>query len=243
VTARNFFYPVLKALEDGKVIRKVITLALQVSAILVLVAGVFLVVQALKFSFQDPSAEGTIGGLLFSAILVITVACVAQIFLYRAGSVRALGESPFTVIPILSILLRTVGETYATAGVAVGVGGCLFVWLARRSPSHMLGPLGGILPSFGDESFLGGIALLAGLVLFSLAFLILFYYLAESVMVFADIATNVRLLVRVQSPGRSVASPPPVLSSPKCPACGAELEEDSEFCSACGVRVRGQAIP
>jgi hypothetical protein len=239
----NFFHPVLKALEDGKVIRKAIALALQISAVLTLAAGVFLLVQVLKFSFNIQSAEGTIGGLVLSAVLAIAFACVAQIFFYRAGSVTALGESPFTVIPIFSILLRTVGETYATVGVSLGVGGCLFIWLARINPLQMLGPLGGLLPSSSAEaSFLGGISFLVYLTLFSLFFLIIFYFLAESVVVIADIARNVRLLV--QPTGEAVASPPPAVpSSPKCPACGGEIEEDSEFCGSCGTRMRRHSIP
>jgi hypothetical protein len=240
----DFFHPVLKALEDGKVIRKAIALALQISAVFVVVAGLYLLVEVLKFSFNIRSAEGTIGGLVFSGVLVITVACVAQILFYRAASVKALGESPFTVIPIFSILLRAVGETYATAGVAVGVGGCLFVWLAGFNPMQMLGPLGGLLPSSGTQAnFLGGISFLLYLTLVSLFFLIVLYFLAESVVVLADIARNVRLLVQVPSAGGTKASPPPVPSSPRCPACGGELEEDSEFCGTCGTRVPSHSIP
>jgi hypothetical protein len=239
----NFFHPVLRALEDGKVIRKAIALALQVSGILALVAGLFLVIQVLKFSFNIQSAEGTIGGLFLGAVLVISVACVAQIFFYRAASVRALGESPFTVIPIFSILLRTLGETYATVGVSLGVGGCLFIWLAGISPLQMLGAMGGLLPSFSAEAnFLGGISFLLYLTLFSLFFLIVLYFLAESVVVIADIARNVRLLV--PPPDGTIASPPASApSSPKCSACGGELDQDSEFCGSCGARIRSQSTP
>jgi len=244
MTPLDFFHPVLKALEDGKVIRKAITLALQITAVLAVAGGVYLLVEVLKFSFNIRSTEGTIGGLVFSGVLVVTVACVAQILVYRAASVKALGESPFTVIPIFSILLRAVGETYATAGVAVGVGGCLFIWLAGFNPMQMLGPLGGLLPSSSAQAnFLGGISFLLYLTLVSLFFLIILYFLAESVVVLADIARNVRLLVQVQPAGGTIAPPLPVPSSPKCPTCGGELEEDSEFCGTCGTRVRSHSIP
>ena len=51
-----------------------------------------------------------------------------------AESVRDLGESPFTVIPIFSILFRTFDKANATFGVAAGVGSYLFIWLSGGSP-------------------------------------------------------------------------------------------------------------
>jgi hypothetical protein len=112
------------------------------------------------------------------------------------------------VIPIVSVLLRTAGEVYATLGVSVGVGGCLFLWFARISPFYLLGRLGGILPSASAEgSFLGGISFLLSLTVASFFFLILFYFLAESVVVLVDVARHVRLLVQQGAPGASASQP------------------------------------
>jgi hypothetical protein len=99
----SFFYPVLQALEDGRVIRKAFALVLQIFATLQVAAGLFLLIELLKISFRLPSPEATLGGVVFAAILVVTVACTVQIGFYRAASIRALGDSPFTVIPIFSV--------------------------------------------------------------------------------------------------------------------------------------------
>jgi len=225
------FHPVLKALENGDVIRKAIALALRIAGILVLVGGALAAIQILKFSFHMESSSATVGGLLLSACLLFGVACVGQIYFYRAGSIRDLGESPFTVIPIFSILLRAAGETYATLGVIVGVGGCLFIWLAQINPLQALGPFALVAPTNNsDGSFVGGISFLLYVALVSLAALVVFYFLAEAVVVLADVARNVHLLAH-----RTVAA------AYRCASCGNAIGADGEFCDACGVRVRRQA--
>jgi hypothetical protein len=124
--ALNFFKPVLNALNDTKVIRSSVALILQILGAISFVGGVYLVVEILKVSFKLPT-EGTIGGLLFSVIVIAAVLAIIQIFFYRAAHIRDLGDSQFTVIPIFSVLFRCIGEIYATLGVAIGVGGCVYI--------------------------------------------------------------------------------------------------------------------
>ena len=165
--SKFFFYPVLQALGDGKIIRKSVALVLQILGILSLLAGAYLLVQILKLAFQLPT-DGTVGGLLFAIVFLGMILAIAQIFWYRARSVRQLGDSPFTVIPIVSILFRTIGEVYATLGLSIAVGGCLFIWFAKSNLSVILGSLGGLLPSTSaDASFLGGLTFLVYLSLAS----------------------------------------------------------------------------
>jgi hypothetical protein len=167
---------------------------LRALAVLTVLGGLFLLIEILKISFQLPT-QGTIGGLLFAIVFVAAIALLFQILLYRAESVRALGKSPFTIIPIFSILFRTFGETNATFGVAAGVGGCLFIWLSGMSPARFLPGIGELLPSVSGGTFVAGVLFLLWSALLSFAFLIGFYFLAEAVIVIVDIARNVRLLV------------------------------------------------
>ncbi|MGD0870570.1 MAG: hypothetical protein ABSB88_13515 [Bryobacteraceae bacterium] len=198
--SRFFFYPVLDALNDGKVIRNSLSVALKVMGVLSLLAGAYLLIEILKMVFQLPT-DGTIGGLLFAVIFVATVLAIAQIFWYRAGSVAALGDSPFTVIPIVSILLRLAGEVYATLGVSVGVGSCLFIWFATNNPLGLVPGLGGFLPSTSPGTgFLGGLSFLIYLSVASLMALVFFYFLAEASYVMIDVARHVRLLVKQGAP-------------------------------------------
>ena len=186
---------VLDALNDGKVIRTSIALGLRVLGVLTAAAGIYLLVELLKLSFQLPT-EGTIGGLLLSIVILVGIAGVVQIYFYRANSVQKLSDSQFTVIPIFSILFRCFGEIYSLLALSVGVGGCIFIWLAGMNPMYLLGRMGSFLPSMSTEgTFLGGAAFLFYLSFLAFIILIVFYFLAESVEVLTDIAKNIRLLV------------------------------------------------
>ncbi len=194
----NFFKPVLDALDDGKIIRLVISFILQFFGVLSLIGGVYILVEILKVSFELPT-EGTIGGLILSIIFIAAVLAVVQIYFYRAKNIRDLGESQFTVIPIFSILLRCLGEVYATIGVAIGVGGCIFIWLSGSEIEELFELLGKFfpLPPFEAEAtFLGGLIFLVYSALLSFVVILLFYFLAESTIVLVDIAKNIRYLLQ-----------------------------------------------
>jgi len=191
---------VLSALAEGNVLRNAIALVMRVGAVLILLGGLLLVIQILKMSFQLPSATATIGGLR----LAVAFFAVSQIYLLRAQSVHDLEDSPFTVIPILSILFRASGEAYAVGAIAFGVGGCLFTWLSGTSPTMLLSGLGGFMPPFpglnelGGQSFVSGLIFLVTMIIAGFVALVVFYALSELVVVPVDIAVNVRRLVKGQ---------------------------------------------
>ena len=195
---------VLSALAEGNVLRNAIALVMRVGAVLILLGGLLLVIQILKMSFQLPSATATIGGLLLAVLLAVACFAVSQIYLLRAQSVHDLEDSPFTVIPILSILFRASGEAYAVGAIAFGVGGCLFTWLSGTSPTMLLSGLGGFMPPFpglnelGGQSFVSGLIFLVTMIIAGFTALVVFYALSELVVVLVDIAINVRRLVKAR---------------------------------------------
>jgi hypothetical protein len=212
----TFFYPVLKALESGKAVRKAVAIALQIVGGLVLAAGLALLFALFKDSFRMPTPQGTLGAVLFALIMAVTFMCVAQTFFYRAECIRKLGESRYTVIPVFSLLLRATGEAWGTTCVAVGIGGSLFIWFARYSPMPALGMLGSVLPNYqADATVLGGLGFLCNLLVAGVLLLLLFYFLAESVLVVADIAVNVRRVAgqstAPEAPGAQPVSAEPLL--------------------------------
>ena len=191
---------VLHSLSEGKVIRSSIATILQIGAVLTLLLALVALVMILKYSFQLLSAGGTIGGIILAVLMVVALFAVAQIYLFRAQSVRELGDSPFTVIPILSILFRAAGETYAIGSLAWGMGGCLFIWLSGMNPMALLANVGTFIPNIPGMAesagtggtFLDGLIFLVGMVVGAFVALVVFYALAELVVVIVDIAINVR---------------------------------------------------
>jgi hypothetical protein len=193
----TFFHPVLEKLSGGNVIRTSIAFALRVVAALTVLGGIVLLFLMLKEVFRFETAGQTIGGLLFAVVLAATFLAIYQILMYRARNVQALGESPFTVIPIFSVLFRILGETYAVLGLAIGAGGCLFIWFAQFNPMFLLGSLGSFFPSVSPEgTFVGGLLFALYMSVASFVVLLLFYFIAEASLVLADIARSLRLLVR-----------------------------------------------
>jgi hypothetical protein len=196
---------VLGALAQGRVIRNAIALVMRVGAVLILLGGLLVVIQVLKMAFQISAATATIGGLLLAVLMAAAFFAVAQIYLFRAQSVHDLEDSPFTIIPIISILFRASGEAYAIGALAFGVGGCLFTWLSGMSPTMLLSGLGGFMPpipglnEMGGQSFVSGLVFLVTMIIAGFAALIAFYALAELVLVLVDIAINVRRLVKGQA--------------------------------------------
>jgi hypothetical protein len=206
----TFFHPVLRALENGNVIRKTVGVTLQIAGGLALAAGLLFLTMMFRDSFRMPTVEGTFGGVLFALVMALTLMCVAQVFFYRSQSIKALEGGTFTVIPVFSLLLRAAGETYAALGAGVGLGGCLFIWFARYSPLPTLGMVGSILPNYQAEAtVLGGLGFLCYLLVAAVLALLFFYFLAESVLLLADIAINVRLLATPASSDASSSASSP----------------------------------
>lgn len=193
----TFFRPVLEKLNDGNVIRASIAFALQALAVFTLLGGIVLLFLMLKEVFRLDTAGQTVGGLLFAVVLGGTFLAIYQILMYRARNVRELGDSRFTVIPIFSILFRILGESYAVLGLAIGVGGCLFIWFAQENPLFLISGIRTFFPSLSPEgTFLGGLLFLLYMSVASFVVLLLFYFIAEASLVLVDIARNIRTLVQ-----------------------------------------------
>jgi hypothetical protein len=241
----HFFYPVLDALSDGRVIRRVAGVALRILGVVFALGGLVLAIEILKYSFRpDTTTEATLGGLLFSLILLAAFACVLEIHFYHARGVGQLGETTFAVIPVASILCRLAGEVYATLLVGVGFGGCAFLWMAKVSPLAFLGALGGLLPASNLEaSFLGGALLLIEMCLLALAVLAGFYAASEGLLLAVDVADDVRRLTGQAGPAAAPAVAPQAAAvgsaAPRefCQICGAVWVAGNTFCGHCGTRM------
>jgi hypothetical protein len=182
--------PVLKKLENGRLVRSWVAIALRVIAILAVVGGLVAAYRVLKYLSQS-GATG--GGLLLGLVMVVAGAMMAQIVYYRAGAIARLPDSRFTVIPILSQMLRCAGEIYAAFATVFAIGGAVFVWITKQSPLDLIGSFSFVVPraAGGTASvFVGGLLFLVYTLVAGFLALIFFYAAAEAILALVTIAQN-----------------------------------------------------
>jgi hypothetical protein len=188
-----FYYPVLRALGNGGVIRTCVVWGLKIAAVAAVLVALLSAFGVLTVS-QGTGASGMLGAVVLALVVIATSLCVAQVCWFRAGSIEALRDADYTLIPMASILFRMGGECGATAFAGLGIGACLFLWL---SPGGGLGglplPIGLPVPS----GFLGGILALLYSALLAFLSLISGYLAAEWTVVLVDIAESIHKIRRV----------------------------------------------
>jgi len=193
-----FYYPVLRALSDGRVIRTCVVWGLKIGAVVAALAGLLSAFGIVSAS-QGSGGSGMLGAVLLAVVVLATALCVGQVCWYRAGSVTALGESDYTIIPIASILFRTSGECGVTAFAGIGVGACLFLWLSPAGglPGMDLRSLPLPISMPASTGFVGGIVVLLYAGLLGVLSLIGGYLAAEWTAVLVDIAGSIHAIRRV----------------------------------------------
>jgi hypothetical protein len=205
--------PILRALGDARIIRKIMTFILQAFAIASLLIGVYFIVQFIRGMSQGgATTESTIAGIL--AILLLSAMCLAmaQIFWLRAGNVQNVPEGPYLLIPLASLFIRAMGEVYAAVYATMGLLGCLFLWITKANPWEAFAP--GFVPVMTDQNaFLAGLLFLVRCSLGSGLALLIGYFIAEVVLAALDIVVHVRMTA-----GQSPTAPSPYTAVPQFPA-------------------------
>ena len=191
-----FMKPVLQLISVGHFFRKAFAVFLQILAVIIAVAGLVSWIGLWK-SVAGQDALLILGIIIFQLFFVIAVYMVVHTMFIRAGDISALPDADYTVIPIVSISLKLCGEIYACFSIVVAIAGGILIWFIggnafyfiRKSAFFMLGPgFGG----YGSD-FLGGLMFMVGGWLIAFLVLVVFYFLAEIVVVMADIAKNTKI--------------------------------------------------
>ena len=196
---------VLKFIGEGTLFSDVFASIIRVIAVLLSIGALIGWIQLWKLVFQMQGAA-ILGGFLFQVFFVVGVYMVVHILLIRAADIRAIGKSEFIIIPIVTILLRMLGEIYACIAVAIGVGGGVlqlfagYSDLAYRATSSIPGIglwqalLSGRFSGDSTSSFVSAILLVVGGAIGAVFWLVLFYLASELVSVVVDIARNTRAI-------------------------------------------------
>jgi hypothetical protein len=187
-----FMEAVLQKISQGQFFRKAFAVALQILAVLIAIAALVTWITVWK-SISGYSPEAILGIIIFQLLFVIAVYMVVHILLIRAGNINALPDSEYTVIPIVSITLKLFGEIYASFVTVISVAGGILTWFIGSSAFYMIKKSAPLVPSYGSgEGFVGGLVFMVGGLFSAFVGLVLFYFLAEAVVVLVDIAKNIK---------------------------------------------------
>ena len=188
-----FMKPVLQLISVGHFFRKAFAIFLQILAVVITIAGLVSWVGVWKsVAAQDVSV--ILGIIIFQLFFVIAIYMVVHTMFIRADDISALPDADYTVIPIVSIVLKLCGEIYACFSVVVAIAGGILIWFIGGNAFYFIKKSSLFMPGFGYGSdFLGGLMFIVGGLLVSFIVLVVFYFFAETVVVITDIAKNTKI--------------------------------------------------
>jgi hypothetical protein len=187
-----FMKPVLQFISEGKFFRKTVAVALRILAITIAFASLVGWIVKWQFVFSLP-VTGIIGGIIFQLLMAVAVYMVIHIALIRAGNIERLPEAEYTVIPIVALCLKLLGEIYASFLAVTAIAGGLYIWMTNRNVGKdLLGVVAQMVPTISDLSFIGGVKFILSGATMAFISLLVSYFLSEMVIVMVDIARNTR---------------------------------------------------
>jgi len=200
-----FMQRALAVISQGHLFTSIVASALRVFAVLLSLGALVAWLRMWKLVFNMNGAA-ILGGALFQAFFVIGVYMVIHTWWIRAEDIRALRGSEFTVIPILSVLLRMLGETYACVSLTLGVGGGVAALFGAHLGNRIAWFLPGVsLPQFllvgllggSENSFISAVLLAVGGAIAAVFWLFLFYCASEILVALVAVARNTAALLRI----------------------------------------------
>jgi hypothetical protein len=180
---------VLDAMRSGKVIRTTLSYALRIGAC---VLGLLYLWYWIKFwrLMGSLSAVAGIGFLIWQLFALYTAFLVLKVLYLRAAELIGYPLSDYVVVPIVAVLLKTVGEMAFIGFAVMSIPTMLFVWTAG---SRAL-----VLPGyyFASSTFMSGIRVFILFWISGFAILLFTQLIAEWSLALFSIAHDVNITRR-----------------------------------------------
>lgn len=184
---------IIHALSKGSVFRTAFTVLIGVLALITAIGGLYVFIVTWGY-VDDARGWGVLGIILFQVFFIVGLYAVVHTLIIRASDISLLPESEFTVIPIVSMLIKLFGEIFTIIITIFSIAGGVLIWLVGRGGSRFIQRIFGsdefLYPIFGGGSFIYGLGVMFGGILYAFAILILTYFIAETIVVMVSIAKN-----------------------------------------------------
>lgn len=192
----NFFFmdSILDSLNKGSLIRGIMAALFRIIGILIFVGIVYLF-------FSTISNAPDFWFVLLLLLVLAASFLIAWTWFYHAKNIIDFEDSDYSAIPIVSNIFRALGETYAIFATAVAIGGTLMSWFSDYGGAAYqftrflyLLPISGLLPIEVGGRFLNGLIFLITCLITAYVILLFAYFIAENILVLADIAKNTMMM-------------------------------------------------
>lgn len=187
-----FMKPFIENFGKKNVFTKIFAIILRVLAVIAIIAAFVIWVLLWKVVFEIPSA-GVAGGVIFQIFFLVGIYMAAHASFIRAQHIAQLKTGEYTVVPVVTVFLKLLGEIYASLTAAVALGGGILIWFAGGYGLQLLGEVPRFIPQYGGgTTFLGGVLFLIGGFASAFFTLIAFYFAAEFFNIVTDIALKTK---------------------------------------------------
>jgi hypothetical protein len=187
-----FMKPFIENFSKKNVFTKLFAIILRILTVIALVAAVVIWILLWKLVFDIPPA-GIAGGVIFQIFFLVGIYMAAHAAFIRAQDIAQLKTKEYTVVQVVIVFLKLLGEIYASLTAAVALGGGVLIWFAGGYGFELLEKVPKFIPQYGGgATFLGGVIFLIGGLAVAFFTLIVFYFSAEFFRMVMDIALNTK---------------------------------------------------
>ncbi|MCK4642993.1 hypothetical protein KAU32_05085 [bacterium] len=187
-----FIKATLEAFAKEDFFKKITALVIRILCGIVVIFSLVSWIKLWKVVF-DMKGSDVIGGIFFQLLFIVGVYMIVHILLIRAKDISGMKKEEFYVLPIISTVLKMLGEVHAALFVFTGWAGGIFIWISGQEAKSVINTLP-LIKSAGrvTPDFMGGLTFIVKLTLMGFLAIVLMYAAAEVVKIFHRVEKNTK---------------------------------------------------
>lgn len=204
----GFLNKLKKSLDNGGFFIMLFSISLKVLAILVGLGYLFVIFSTIT-TLKYLKIKGIFGFVFSELILLIGVVLIIFMMWYRANDIEESRKSEVTILHIVSILFKLMGEVGFIAINFIGITGAISTWIAAKVFGNVIDNLIKMIPFMGIVKYLMGsgaifsFILIISSIIYSILFIAFFYFWSNVIDGFKTLVENTKAIkLRIAGRGR-----------------------------------------